>query len=107
MKKTKGFLAVDIFYILMMILPFVVGIIIKILTKGPSEGISITGAQIYFEIPFPVQNLIIGESQVNSVLVIIAILGLCLYMTHGLDVKASLKRQHFAEWVVKLQKSLL
>ena len=48
-----------------------------------------------------VQNLIITESQVNSWLVIIAILGLCLYLTHGLSVKADLKRQHFAEWIVE------
>ena len=106
MKKTKGFIAVDILYILMMVLPFVLGIVIKILTKGPSEGISITGAQVYFEIPMPLQNLIIGESQVNSLLVIVAILGLCLYLTHGLDVKASLKRQHIAEWAVEVTEKL-
>lgn len=106
MKKSKGFIAVDILYILITILPFVAGIIIKILTKGPTEGISITGAQVYFEIPMPLQNLIIGESQVNSLLVIISILGLCLYMTHGIDVKGSLKRQHFAEWAVEMSEKL-
>lgn len=107
MKKSKGFIALDILYILMMTVPFVVGMIIKILTKGPSEGISITGAQIYFEIPFPVQNLIIGESQVNSWLVMIAILGLCLYMTHGIAVKATTKRQYITEWLVELVNKLV
>lgn len=106
MKKSKGFIAVDILYILMMIIPFVVGMVIKILTKGPSEGISITGAQIYFDIPFPVQNLVITESQINSWLVMIAIAGLCLFLTHGLDVKGTLKRQHMAEWAVEITKKL-
>lgn len=99
--KSRSFLAVDILYIAMMIVPILCGIVIKILTKAPSEGISISGAQIYFEIPMPVQNLVITESQVNSWLVVIAILGLCLYLTHGLSVKADLKRQHFAEWIVE------
>ncbi len=99
-KQSRLFKAVDILYIAMMIVPILCGIVIKILTKAPSEGISISGAQIYFEIPMPLQNLVITESQVNSWLVIITILGLCLYLTHGLSVKAELKRQHIAEWIV-------
>lgn len=99
-KQSRLFKAVDILYIAMMIVPILCGIVIKILTKAPSEGISISGAQIFFEIPMPLQNLVITESQVNSWLVIITILGLCLYLTHGLSVKAELKRQHIAEWIV-------
>ncbi len=98
--KSRAFAAADIFYIAMMIVPIVCGMVIKVLTNVPSEGISVTGAQIYFEIPFPIQNLVITESQINSWLVIISILGLCLYLTHGLSVKAELKRQHIAEWIV-------
>lgn len=99
--KSRAFAAADIFYIAMMIVPIVCGMIIKVLTNVPSEGISVTGAQIYFEIPFPIQNLVITESQINSWLVIISVLGLCLYLTHGLSIKAELKRQHIAEWLVE------
>lgn len=100
-KKDRRFFAVDILLILLMILPVVLGIILKILTKAPSEGIAITGAQIFFEIPMPIQNLIITESQINSWLVIISVLGLCLYMTHGICVEAKTRRQHFAEWIIE------
>lgn len=100
--KSRAFTAADIFYIAMMIVPIVCGMIIKVLTNVPSEGISVTGAQIYFEIPFPIQNLVITESQINSWLVIISVLGLCLYLTHGLSIKAELKRQHIAEWLVEV-----
>ena len=104
--KSRTFLAVDILYIAMMVVPILCSIVIKILTKAPSDGISISGAQIFFEIPFPVQNLIITESQINSWLVMIAILGLCLYLTHGISIKAELKRQHFAEMIVEMTNKL-
>lgn len=99
--KSRCFKIADILYIAMMTVPILAGIVIKILTKAPSDGIEITGAQIFFEIPMPLQNLVITESQINSWLVIIAILGLCLYLIHGLSVRADLKRQHFAEWIVE------
>ena len=105
--KSRTFLAADVLYIAMMAMPILCAIVIKILTKAPSDGISISGAQIFFEIPFPLQNLVITESQINSWLVMISILGLCLYMTHGLSVKAELKRQHFAEWIVQVTDRLV
>ena len=46
--RTTKFKIVDALYICMMILPFVCGIVLKVLTTPASEGISITGAQIYF-----------------------------------------------------------
>ena len=100
MKKNR-FLIADIIYICMMILPILAGIILKVLTTPEAEGISITGAQIYLNIPFPVQNLIITSAQINSWLVMITILGLCLYLTHGIKTKDILKRQHIAEWIVE------
>lgn len=106
-KKSRSFMVLDIIYICMMILPFVAGMVLKILTKPLSEGISITGAQIYFEIPMPVQNLVITESQINSWLVMIAILGLCLFLTHGLRTKNVSTRQHCAEWVVEQVEKLV
>jgi len=102
-KKSKGFFAVDILYLALMIIPIVCGILIKILTTPPAgDGVSISGALIYFEIPMPVQNLLITESQINSWLVILSVLGLCLYMTHGLSAREPTKRQHFAEMCVKM-----
>ena len=89
------------------VVPLVVGIILKVLFTPEKVGISISGALIYFTIPMPLQNLPITESQVNSALFIVTILFLCLYFTHGLTVKAELKRQLVAEWIVKQTQSLV
>lgn len=109
MKKEKDlrFRVLDIVYILMMILPLVCGMVLNILLKPASEGIEITGAMIYFTLPMPIQPLQITEAQVNSVFVIITVLGLCLYLTHGLSVREPSKRQHLAEWIVEKTKGLV
>lgn len=99
--KSRSFVAVDILLILMMALPILAAITLKVLTKPVSAGISITGAQIYWRIPMPIQDLVITETQINSWLVMISILGLCLFMTHGLRTRGCLARQHFAELVVQ------
>ena len=88
-------------------MPLVFGMVLKVLFAPAESGINISGALIYFTISMPIQNLPITESQVNSVLVIITIFFLCLYFTHGLTVKAELKRQHIAEWIVKQTQSLV
>ena len=99
--KSRRFMAVDICYILMIVVPLVVGLVLKILTTPASEGISISGALVYFTVPMPLQDLPITEAQVNSLLVLISIFGVCLFMTHGLTVKAELKRQHLIEWALE------
>ncbi|MBQ8248306.1 MAG: F0F1 ATP synthase subunit A [Clostridia bacterium] len=81
--------------------------VLNILLKPASEGIEITGAMIYFTLPMPIQPLQITEAQVNSVFVIITVLGLCLYLTHGLSVREPSKRQHLAEWIVEKTKGLV
>ena len=101
MKKGAKFLFVDILYILMMVLPIAFMCILKILISPASEGISISGALIYFTIPFPIQNIPITEAQVNSFLVLVCITGLCLYLTHGLSAHCKTARQHLAEWIVE------
>ncbi len=106
-KKRGSFVAADILYTLMMILPIVAGMVIKILTTPPTEGVSISGAKIFFEVPMPIQNLVITEAQINSWLVLIAIFGLCLYMTHGISVKVQTKRQLAVEWAVEKVESLV
>ena len=100
-KKSRLFKAVDILYICMMVVPLLCGIVLKVLTKPPSEGISISGAQIYFTIPMPIQDMPITESQVNSAIVTLMLLGLCLFLTHGLKTRNIGVRQHVAEWMVE------
>ena len=97
----QKFRLLDTLYISMMIVPIVFGIVLKILTTPQSEGIAILGAKIFFTINLPIQNLPITESQIHSWLVMIAITGLCLFLTHGLKEKADTKRQHIAEWIVE------
>lgn len=101
--KTKGFRfkALDALYILMMIVPIACGIALNVLTKPASDGITITGARIFFEIKLPLQNLPITEAQINSWLVMISVLGLCLFLSHGLKIRPEGKRQHAAEWIVE------
>ena len=105
--KSRSFAVADVLYLLMIFLPIVAGIVLKVLTKPLSEGITVTGAQVYFTIPMPVQDLPITESQINSLLVMITIFGLCLFITHGLRTRNISKRQHFAEWVVKTVEKLV
>ena len=99
--KKVSFIILDILFIFMMIAPFVGAIILKILTAPLSEGVSVSGAQIYFTIPMPLQDLPITEAQVVSLAVIIAITGLCLYLTHGIRAGVKTKRQLIAEWIVE------
>lgn len=105
--KSRRFAVVDFLLLLMMILPIVTCIVLKVLTNPASDGISISGAQIYFTIPMPIQDLPITESQVNSWLVMISIFALCLYLTHGLKVKAETKRQHAVEWIVEKTETMV
>ena len=49
-KVSWRFKLVDALYIAMMTLPLLFAVILKVMTKAPSEGISITGAQVYFSI---------------------------------------------------------
>lgn len=100
-ERSRLFRFVDVCYLLLIILPFVTGLVLKVLFTPPSEGISITGALVYFTIPTPIQPFPVSEAQVNSVLVILAILGVCLYMTHGIRRGVQTRRQLAAEWAVE------
>ena len=101
MNKSLKFKIVDILLILMMVIPLVVGMVLQVLTKPASEGVSISGARIFFTVPMPLQDMPITESQINSALVLITIFGFCLFMTHGLSEKCELRRQHLAELIVE------
>ena len=99
--KKRRIDALDILYIAMMILPVVLLMILKILTKPQSDGIDIAGAMIYFTIPMPIQDLPITESQINSLAVMIILLGLCLFLTKGIGKGEMTTRHHIAEFLVE------
>ena len=107
MSKKTRFLLVDILLIAMMIIPLLFGIVLKVLTNPPSDGIDISGALVYFTIPLPLGGLPITEAQINSCLVLISIFALCLYLTHGIKEKAETKRQLIAEWIVEKVEGLV
>ena len=98
---SKRFKIVDAIYIAMMIIPILCGIVLQILTKPASEGITITGARIFFTIPMPIQDFPITESQINSAIVLVTLFFFCLYITHGISEHIKLKRQHFAEMIIE------
>ena len=98
-KKTKDRL-IDGLLITLMVAPFLAAMTLKVLFQPASEGISITGAMIYLTIPMPLMDLYITEAQVNSLAVILSVLGICLYLTHGISAVPHSKRQLAAEWAV-------
>lgn len=100
-KTSLRFKIVDGLLIAGMILPLIFGIVLQVLTKPASEGISITGARVFFTIPLPLQDFPVTESQINSALVMVIVFCLCLYLTHGLRERIVLRRQHFAEMIVE------
>ncbi len=100
-KTDKKFRSLDIFYIVMMTLPLVCLMVIKILTTPKVPGITVTGARVFFIFDMPIQPLYITEAQVNSFAVLITLFFFCLYMTHGIEKRIKLKRQHFAEMIVE------
>ncbi len=100
-KKRARF--VDILLILLIVLPLAGAVVLKTVTAPvtPMEkGVQIGGAQVYFTIPLPIQELPISAAQINSWAVMLSILGICLYLTHGIKVIPDSKRQLAAEWIV-------
>lgn len=91
----------DFLLILLMVVPFICGIVLKVLTEPLSDGISVSGALVYFTIDLPFQSLPVTESQVVSLIVILSTLGLCLFLTRNLKVKPESTRQLVAEFIVE------
>ena len=107
MKKSAKAVIIDILLIAMMILPLAACIVLKILFSPATEGITVTGAIIYFTIPMPIMDLPITESQVNSWEVILTILAICLFLTRRLNIKSVSKRQFLAELIVEKAENLV
>ncbi len=103
MKKTNNlkFRIVDALLIALMLAPIAAGILLKVLTTPASEDIEITGARIFFEVPLPLQNLQITESQINSWIVICFLFGLSCFLTHGISGGSNCTRHLVAEWIVE------
>lgn len=102
-ENKKNSRLVDALLVLLIILPLVLALALKICTTPDApleDGVVISGAQVYFTIPMPLQEWPITAAQVNSWAVILSILGLCLYLTHGIKVIPDSKRQLAAEWIV-------
>lgn len=106
-QKSRRFIAVDILLLVLAILPLVAGMVLKALFTPASEGISISGALIYFTVPMPLMDLTITESLVNSWLVILTVLFLCLYLTHGIAAKPQTRRQLIVEWALEKARGLV
>lgn len=101
-ERSLKFKLIDAALIFLAVLPVVSGIVLKILTTPATQGISIAGALIYFNVKMPFFGVMpVTESQVNSLLVTLSIFWLCLYLTHGISKKGGSKRQHITEMIVE------
>lgn len=106
-KAGTEFKLVDATLLILMIAPMIIAILCKVMFIPQGEGIEITGAHVYCTIDMPVSPLPISEAQVNSMAVLLSILFLCLYMTHGIRAKVYTKRQVIAEWCVEKVEGLV
>lgn len=106
-KKSRLFRATDIMLIVLAILPIIFGMVLKVLTNPPSSDIEITGAKIYFILKMPFMDLPISESQVNSWIVVLSVLFLCLWFTHGIKEGRTPKRQLVCEFIVEKTEGLV
>lgn len=100
-KEERRFRIVDGLLIALMVAPLALGVVLKVLTQPASDGIAISGANIFLTLKMPIQDWQLTESQVNSWLVMLSVLGLCLYMTHGMASGKKRRRHLIAEWVVE------
>ena len=107
MIKNRKFRIIDALLLTFMILPILGCVLIKILTYPKTEGISISGAMVFFEINMPIQNLIIGEAQINSLAVLVSVFFLCLFLTHGISNGVTLKRHYIAEYVTEKMQAMV
>ena len=106
-KRRSSGVFLDVLLLALIMLPIAFCIVLQILTKPETAGITVEGARIYFTINMPIQPLHITESQVNSWAVLLSIFFLCLYLTRNLKVRNPSKRQHLAEWIVEKTENLV
>ena len=66
-----------------------------------SQEFTVTGAKVFLEIHLFGTTINITETLVNTWIVMAVIVGLCLFLTHGMQVHCRTKRQVIAEFIVK------
>ena len=88
-------------------LPIAGGMALKVLTAPPAGDMEITGAQVYFTLNTPIQPLPITETQVNSWIVLLSLLWVCLFLTRGMTPRGTGTRQLIAEWIVEQTEKLV
>ena len=88
-------------------LPIAGGMALKVLTAPPAGDMEITGAQVYFTLNTPIQPLPITETQVNSWIVLLSLLWICLFLTRGMTPRGTGTRQLIAEWIVEQTEKLV
>ncbi len=107
MKRSAKFKFVDALFLIIAFAPYLFCMILKILTDPHVEGLSITGARIYWTVHMPIQDLPITESQLVSWATILFIFGMALFLTHGLRVRKPTVRQHILELIVEKVEGLV
>lgn len=100
-EKSFKFRIIDALLIICSVIPIAGAIVLRVLTNPEADGIVITGANIFFTVKMPLQDMPITESQVNAWCVIASLFFICLYLTHGISEKGGLRRQMIAEWIVE------
>lgn len=106
-EKDRRFTAVDILLLAGAVLPLLVAMAVTVLFSPPTEGISISGPGVLFTIPLPLMGLPVGESLINSLLIAVTLLFVCLYFTHGIRAGVRTRRQMLAEWMVETCQKLV
>lgn len=69
-------------------------------------NLEVTGAKVLFNIPI-FGGIPITETIVNTWIVVALIVGLCLFLTHGMQVHARTKRQVVAEYLVGMVRNMV
>ena len=69
-------------------------------------NLEVTGAKVLFKIPI-FGGIPITETIVNTWIVMALIVGLCLFLTHGMQVHARTKRQVVAEYLVGMVRNMV
>lgn len=106
-KPGKEFKIVDFLLLFLTAVPILVAIALKVLFIPVSNDMEITGAHIFFNVKMPIMDMPITEAQINSWAVVLSVLFLCLYLTHGIRAKVITKRTLLAEWAVEKVEGLV
>lgn len=69
-------------------------------------NLEVTGAKILLEIP-ALGGVVLTETVVNTWIIMAIIVGLCIFLTRGMQVHAHSKRQIIAEYIVKTMNKMV